>query len=161
MYFGIILQRLTDSKKKIAAAGLYSRFSAVDLLETNILYMLIDSQFGCRIHIEAVFITLNLLNHGENHDMTTLSAELTFSIDFANSLKEKRMVARSLIDTVRHKFNASVAEVGTNDLYRTLTVGVAVVSGSASDARDYLDRIIRFMEENAEAELISVDFSGG
>jgi uncharacterized protein YlxP (DUF503 family) len=89
--------------------------------------------------------------------MTTLSAKLTFQIPHAQSLKEKRMVARSLLDKTRHKFNASVSEVGTQDVHQTLTLGVAVVSGEWAHARNMLDEIIRYMDENADAELFSVD----
>ena len=87
--------------------------------------------------------------------MTTLSAKLTFHIPYAHSLKEKRMVARRVVDKTRHKYNASVAEVGTQEAHQTLTLGVAVVSGEYSHARNMLDDIIRFMERNAGAELIS------
>jgi uncharacterized protein YlxP (DUF503 family) len=66
------------------------------------------------------------------------------------------MVSRSLIEKTKRKFNASVAEVGTQDAHQTLTLGVAVVSGEYTHARDMLDEIIRFMEGNADAELTSV-----
>lgn len=89
--------------------------------------------------------------------MTTLSAKLTFFIPYAHSLKDKRMVARSLIDKTRHKYNAAVAEVGAQELHQTLTLGVAVVSGEASHARNMLDEIIRYMEETTDAELVSVE----
>jgi uncharacterized protein YlxP (DUF503 family) len=88
--------------------------------------------------------------------MTTLSAILTFYIPEAHSLKEKRMIARSIIDKTRHKFNAAIAEVDTQDVHQTLTIGVAVVSGEYAHARAMLDEIIRFMEEHADAELIAV-----
>ena len=89
--------------------------------------------------------------------MTVLSAKLTFHIPHADSLKDKRQVSRSLIEKARQKFNASIAEVGTQDLYRTLTVGIAVVSGDANHAKQSLDGIISFMDCNAEAELTEVE----
>ena len=89
--------------------------------------------------------------------MFTVSAKLTFHIDHANSLKDKRMVVRSLVDKTRRKFNAAVAEVATQDAHRTLTLGVAVVSGENAHAQNMMDEIIRFMENNAEAELTSVE----
>jgi len=92
--------------------------------------------------------------------MTTLSVKLTFQIPHAQSLKDKRQVCRSLIDKTRHKFNASVAEVDTQDTHKTLTLGIAVVSGEYAHARNMLDEIIRFMEETTDAELQSVDFEG-
>ena len=92
--------------------------------------------------------------------MTTLSAKLTFHIPHAQSLKDKRQVCRGLIDKTRHKFNASVAEVDTQDAHKTLTLGVAVVSGESVHARNMLDEIIRFMEETADGELQSVELDG-
>ena len=88
--------------------------------------------------------------------MTTLSAKLTFQIQYAQSLKDKRMVARSLVDKTRKKYNASVAEVDTQDAHQILTLGIAVVSGEHTHAQNMLDDIIRFMERNTDAELISV-----
>jgi uncharacterized protein YlxP (DUF503 family) len=89
--------------------------------------------------------------------MKTLTAKLTFHIPYAHSLKDKRTVARGLIEKTRHKYNASVAEVDTQEMHQTLTLGVAVVSGEYSHAQNMLDDIIRFMERNTDAELISVD----
>ena len=88
--------------------------------------------------------------------MTTISAKLTFYIAHATSLKDKRQVCRSLIDKTRQRFNASVAEVDTQDIHQTLTIGVALVSGDFAHAQRSLDEIIRFMEEHADAELTGV-----
>ena len=88
------------------------------------------------------------------------SAKLTFCIEHATSLKDKRQVSRSLIDKARHKFNASVAEVDTQDLHQTLTIGIAVVSGDIAVAQHSLDEFIRFMEDTAEflgAELTNIE----
>lgn len=88
--------------------------------------------------------------------MTTLSAEFTLYIADAHSLKDKRMVARSLIDRIRHKFNAAIAEVDMQDMHQTLVLGVAVVSGEAHHARSQLDAIVRFIERCEDAELMEV-----
>ena len=42
---------------------------------------------------------------------------------------------------------------------QTLTIGIAVVSGDYAHTRQSLDEIIRFMEEQVEAELVGVDLS--
>ncbi|MCL2366894.1 MAG: DUF503 domain-containing protein [Oscillospiraceae bacterium] len=89
--------------------------------------------------------------------MHTQSAKLTFHIPNAASLKDKRQVCRSLIDKTRRRFNAAVSEVDTQDMHQTLTIGVAVVSGDFTHARQSLDEIIRFMEEHVEAELVAVE----
>ena len=89
--------------------------------------------------------------------MYTLSVKLTFHISHATSLKDKRQICRRVVDKARHKFNASIAEVDTQDIHRTLTIGIAVVSGAFSHAQKSIDEIIRYMESNANAELISTE----
>ena len=86
-----------------------------------------------------------------------MSAKLTFYIAHATSLKDKRQVCRSLLDKTRQRFNASVAEVDTQDIHQTLTIGVAIVSGDIAHAQRSLDETIRFMEEHADAELTEVE----
>ena len=90
--------------------------------------------------------------------MITVSAKLTFYIAHATSLKDKRQVCRSLIDKARQRFNASIAEVDTQDLHQTLTIGIAVVSGETAHAQRSLDEIIRFMENSADAEPTNVEY---
>ena len=89
--------------------------------------------------------------------MYTESAKLTFYIPHAMSLKDKRQVCRSIVDKARQKFNASVAEVDTQDVHQTLTIGIAVVSGDSAHAEQSLNAVIRFMEEHADAELTGVE----
>jgi hypothetical protein len=89
--------------------------------------------------------------------MYILSAKLTFYIHHADSLKDKRQVSRSLIEKTWKRFNVSVSEVDTQDVHMTLTLGIAVVSGEMAHAQNSLDEIIRFMENNPNAELIGVE----
>jgi uncharacterized protein YlxP (DUF503 family) len=89
--------------------------------------------------------------------MHTLSAKLTFHIHHAASLKDKRQVCRSLIDKTRKRFNASVAEVDTQDFHQTLSIGLAVVSGDVAHAQQSLDEVVRFLEKSTDAELINVE----
>ena len=89
--------------------------------------------------------------------MTVLSAKLIFHISYAQSLKDKRMVARSVVDKTRKKYNASVAEVDTQESHQILTLGIAVVSGEYSHAQNMLDEVVRFMERVTDAELVAIE----
>jgi uncharacterized protein YlxP (DUF503 family) len=89
--------------------------------------------------------------------MYTLSAKLTLYISHATSLKDKRQVRRSLVEKTRQRFNVSVAEVDTQDIHQTLTLGIAVVSGDFYHAQNSLDEVVRFIEKNADAELIKIE----
>ena len=59
-----------------------------------------------------------------------------------------------MLDKARSRFNISAAEVDTQDVLQTLTLGVAVVSGEAAHAERSLDTVIRFMQGHTDAELV-------
>jgi uncharacterized protein YlxP (DUF503 family) len=74
------------------------------------------------------------------------------------SLKGKRMVVRSVIGRVRHRFNVAVAEVETQDAWRLATLGVVCVSDDPRHANEMLSKVIDFIEgERLDAEVGSVD----
>ena len=84
--------------------------------------------------------------------------EATFRAEWVSSLKEKRMVVKSLVEKTRHKFNASVAEVDRQEEHKMLVVGFACVSNEESHAECMLQHILNFMEKSTEAELISAEY---
>lgn len=84
--------------------------------------------------------------------------EAAFRAEWVSSLKEKRMVVKSLVEKTRHKFNASVAEVDRQEEHKMLVVGFACVSNEKSHAESMLQHILDFMEKNTEAELISAEY---
>ncbi len=71
-----------------------------------------------------------------------------------HSLKDKRMIVKSLVQRVRNKFNVSIAEVDEQDYYQTIVIGAACVSDSRTQANAVLDEVMRFIEENTEAEIV-------
>lgn len=83
-------------------------------------------------------------------------AELKFSVPWVHSLKEKRMVIRSILGKVSSKFNVSIAEVDAQDIHQTIVIGLSVVSNTDKIADTMLDEIIRFIEANTEAELLDI-----
>ena len=66
-------------------------------------------------------------------------------IEGAHSLKDKRQVVRSLKDRLRNSFNVAVAEIDVTDLWQRATLGVV----SISDSRDYLEGLMRNVEQTA------------
>ena len=64
---------------------------------------------------------------------------LKFYLHGNNSLKGKRKVIRSIKDRMKNKFNVSVAEVGDQDVWQSLHLGIAAVN---SDAQ-YLDGLFK------------------
>jgi uncharacterized protein YlxP (DUF503 family) len=72
-----------------------------------------------------------------------------------HSLKQKRAVVRPIVAELRRETDASVAEVGDQDLHRRASIGVAVVAGSAGWVTDVLDRAERLVAERPEVTLLS------
>lgn len=57
------------------------------------------------------------------------------------SLKHKRHVLRRVLDSVRPKFNVSIAEVDYQDLWQRSAFGVSCVSSSMSHCRKVLAEV--------------------
>ena len=79
--------------------------------------------------------------------------EVNLLIGGAQSLKDKRMVLRSLKDRIRQKFNVSVAEVEDNDKWQSGVLGIVTVSNDKAHANEVLSKVVNFVEEDGEARL--------
>jgi uncharacterized protein YlxP (DUF503 family) len=86
--------------------------------------------------------------------MIIAAAVITLIIPENASLKGKRRVVKSLIEKVRHKFDAAVAEVGDNDLWQKARIGVALVGNDRQLLEARLQQIMKFMENQHLAEII-------
>jgi uncharacterized protein len=76
---------------------------------------------------------------------------LDIHIPHAHSLKDKRMILRSLKDRLRGKFNVSVSEVDHQDLWQRAQVGVVTVGSDET----FLQKVLQ--EASEEAERIAPD----
>ena len=70
------------------------------------------------------------------------------------SLKEKRMIIRSLKSRIRGDFEVSAAEVGDQDLIQRSRLGVAVAGADQAPLDALLQHILRFVEENLDGEIL-------
>ena len=69
-------------------------------------------------------------------------------------LKEKRMVVKSLKSRIRNEFEVSAAEVGDQDLLQRALLGVAAVGPDQQPLDALLQRILTFVENNLDGELL-------
>ena len=67
------------------------------------------------------------------------------------SLKDKRMVVRSLKDRIRQRFNVSVAETAHQDVWTRAELSVAVVGGDGAFVDSVLDNVDRFVVGDGRA----------
>ena len=62
-----------------------------------------------------------------------------------DSLKGKRKIVKSLIERLRSRFNASVAEIAAQDNKQMAVAGISVVSNNGSHLDEQLDKIVNFI----------------
>ena len=81
---------------------------------------------------------------------------MTFKLraEWVRSLKEKRMIVKSLIAKLQNKYHVSAAEVDEQDIHTIIVIGVAAIVPHNAMADSLMDDISVFVEENTEAEII-------
>ena len=75
-------------------------------------------------------------------------------IEHAQSLKEKRMVVKSLRDKLRSRFEISAAEVGMQDLHQRARLAISFIALDHSGADAQFEKISAFIESNTDAPVV-------
>ena len=83
-------------------------------------------------------------------------AAVTFRLraPWVHSLKEKRMIVRSLTEQLRNRFHVSAAEVDEQDAHQIIVIGIAAVVPHRAMADRVMEAVSSFVEENTEAEIL-------
>ena len=83
-------------------------------------------------------------------------AAITFRLHapWVRSLKEKRMIVKSLIAKLQNKYHVSAAEIDEQDTHQIIVIGVAAIVPNNAFADSLMDDISAFVEQNTEAEIL-------
>jgi hypothetical protein len=83
-------------------------------------------------------------------------AVITFRLraPWVHSLKEKRMIVKSLIAKLQNRFHVSAAEVDEQDTHQVIVIGVAAIIPHNAMADSLMEKISLFVEENCEADIL-------
>ena len=73
---------------------------------------------------------------------------------WVHSLKEKRMIVKSLVAKLRNRYNVSAAEIDEQDTHQIIVIGVAAIVPHNAFADSLMEDISQFVDENTEAEII-------
>ena len=73
---------------------------------------------------------------------------------WVHSLKEKRMIVKSLVAKLRNRYNVSASEIDEQDTHQIIVIGVAAIVPHNAYADSLMEDISQFVEENTEAEII-------
>ena len=71
----------------------------------------------------------------------------------SRSLKAKRAAVRPIVDTLRHRYHVSVAEVDHQDRWQRAAIAVAVVAESNHHLTEVLDTVERFVRSAPDVEV--------
>ncbi len=83
-------------------------------------------------------------------------AAVTFHLraPWVHSLKEKRMIVKSLVARLQNRFHVSAAEIADQNIHQSIVIGVATIVPHNALADSVMDEISAFVEENCEAEVV-------
>lgn len=89
--------------------------------------------------------------------MITGNLKINIHVPWVHSLKEKRMIVKSLCARTRNKFNISIAEVEEQDIHQTIVLGISFVTTDNSQADSIADHVINYIESSTEGDIISIE----
>ena len=78
----------------------------------------------------------------------------SLSIPESHSLKDKRMVLRSLKDRIRNEINVSAAEVGKQDKWQATELAFVTVAAEKKIVEKRLADVSRMLQSNPRAILL-------
>jgi uncharacterized protein YlxP (DUF503 family) len=70
------------------------------------------------------------------------------------SLKGKRKIVRSMVDKVKHKFNVAIAEIGSNDKWQRIELGISTVGNDRRHVDSSLANVLSFLDSLYLAEIV-------
>ena len=80
-----------------------------------------------------------------------------FIIEGSHSLKEKRMVMRSLKDRLLAKFNVSVAEIGSNDKWQAGELGVVTCGNEGRFVNSVVEKVKHYLTLDPRISIVESD----
>ena len=86
--------------------------------------------------------------------MRVIVMKVSLRADWSHSLKEKRMIVKSLIAKLQNRYHVSAAEIDEQDVHQMIVIGVAAIVPHNAMADSLMDDISLFVEENTEAEIL-------
>jgi len=82
--------------------------------------------------------------------------EVSISIPHAQSLKDKRMVLRSLKDRIVSKMNVSVAEVGKQDAWKFADLAFVTVAAESEVVQKRISELSDFLRSDPRYVLMTL-----
>ena len=82
---------------------------------------------------------------------------IVYRIHDCRSLKAKRKVVKAIIARLRNQFNASIAEVGANDIHQRAEIGFCMVGNQRTVVNSKVDKLFNMAEDLGLAEVVDME----
>ncbi len=86
--------------------------------------------------------------------MVVGTLKLSLYIHDNQSLKDKRRTVKSVIAKVQRRFNVSISEVGSNDKWQMVELGISTVGNDRRFVNSALDNILSYLDSLYLGEII-------
>lgn len=89
--------------------------------------------------------------------MRVIVIKVDLRANWCHSLKEKRMVVKSIVGKLQNKFNISVCEIDNQDVHNLITIGIVGIAIDSKICDSIIDNIITYIEDITDAEIINIE----
>ncbi|NMC81346.1 MAG: DUF503 domain-containing protein [Armatimonadetes bacterium] len=89
--------------------------------------------------------------------MLVSTIRLELRLAECHSLKDKRHVLRGMLESIRRKFNVSIAEVAHHDAWQTAVIGVAVVGSEHRFLEKVLTEVEQIITSQPGVDIVGVE----
>jgi uncharacterized protein YlxP (DUF503 family) len=83
-----------------------------------------------------------------------LALTVDLRLPVAGSLKAKRSVVKSIVETCRRRYNVAAAESDHQDVWQRAELVFAAASGTPSHCEDVMDEVERYVWSVPDAEVL-------
>mgnify|MGYP001290349168 CR=1 FL=1 len=87
--------------------------------------------------------------------MVVGTLKIEFRLIDNRSLKGKRKVVKSMVDRVKSRFNVSIAEVGSNDKWQKIELGISTVGNDRRHVDSSLNHFFDFIDSRYLAQVVN------
>jgi uncharacterized protein YlxP (DUF503 family) len=83
--------------------------------------------------------------------------EVKLTASWVKSLKEKRMIVRSMKAKIHNKFNVSVHEVAENDNHQLIVLGITTASNATPKIEAVFEQVVNYIESNYDTSIQEIN----
>ena len=89
--------------------------------------------------------------------MVVGTLKIEFLLSDNHSLKGKRKIVKSMVDKVKSRFNVSIAEVGSNDKWQKIELGISTVGNDRRHIDSSLNHTLKFLDSLYLAQIVDTE----